>query len=136
MTKTAAHIAETRQKQAKKPTVYIASPYSSGDAAINTHFQCAVFDKLLNDGRVLPIAPLWSHFQHTVFPRPYQDWIKYDQELLHLYDCCLRLNAVNTRAGYERSESKGADGEVKAFQEMGKPVFTSIDDLMTWVASL
>jgi len=54
----------------KKLVIYIASPYTSGDVAMNTHFQCKVFDELLSDGRVIPIAPLWSHFQHTVFPRP------------------------------------------------------------------
>src|SRR4051812_47449802 len=31
-----------------KPVVYIASPYSRGDAAINTHFQCQLWDKLMD----------------------------------------------------------------------------------------
>jgi hypothetical protein len=117
-----------------KPIVYIASPYSKGDAAINTHFQCQVFDVLLTDGRVLPVAPLWSHFQHLLFPRPYKDWIEYDREMLHLYDCCLRLSATNTALEYTMRESSGADAEVEAFKQMGKPVFFSIEELLTWVA--
>jgi hypothetical protein len=116
-----------------KPTVYIASPYTKGDVAINTYFQCKVFDELLTDGRVLPVAPLWSHFQHTVFPRPYQDWIQYDQEMLRLYDCCLRLDATLDRLNYVQHESSGADAEVKTFKAMGKPVFFSIEELYTWV---
>jgi hypothetical protein len=82
---------------------------------------------------VWPIAPLWSHFQHTVFPRPYEDWIAYDQALLHLYDACLRLTAELTTVGYRQHESTGAENEVKSFQTMGKPVFYSIEELYAWV---
>jgi hypothetical protein len=116
-----------------KPVVYIASPYTRGDVAMNTHFQCKVFDRLLSDGKVWPIAPLWSHFQHTVFPRPYEDWIAYDQALLHLYDACLRLTADLPAVGYNQHESTGAEKEVTSFQSMGKPVFYSIEELYRWV---
>ncbi len=116
-----------------KPIVYIASPYTKGDVAMNTHYQCKVFDQLLSDGKVWPIAPLWSHFQHTVFPRPYQDWIDYDQALLHLYDACLRLTAELPGVNYRQHESSGAEKEVKTFQLMGKPVFHNIEELYQWV---
>jgi hypothetical protein len=116
-----------------KPTVYIASPYTKGDVAINTYFQCKIFDQLLTDGRVLPVAPLWSHFQHTVFPRPYQDWIQYDQDMLRLYDCCLRLDATLDRLNYVQHDSSGADAEVETFKRLKKPVFFSVDDLLKWV---
>ena len=117
----------------KKTTVYIASPYSKGDPAMNAHFQCKVFDQLLTDGRVLPVAPLWSHFQHILFPRQYRDWINYDQQMLRLYDCCLRLNADIPELGYFEERSEGADKEVKTFEAIGKPVFYSIPDLYGWV---
>lgn len=39
------------QGRDRKPIVYIASPYTGGDVAINTHFQCRVFDQLLEDGK-------------------------------------------------------------------------------------
>ena len=117
----------------KKPVVYIASPYSRGDAAINTHSQCRVFDKLLTEDLVTPIAPLWSHFQHTLFPRAYEDWIKYDQSLLHLYDACLRLDSEDPRTKYVETQSSGADNEVATFKSMGKPVFFSIPDLYSWI---
>ena len=116
-----------------KPTVYIASPYSQGDVAINTHFQCKIFDQLLTDGLVLPVAPLWSHFQHLLFPRPYKDWIKYDQDMLHLYDCCLRLNAEFLTLDYIEIKSTGADAEAETFIKYSKPVFYSIEDLYKWV---
>jgi len=118
-----------------KAVVYIASPYSKGDPAINTHFQCMIFHQLMNDGRVWPVAPLWAHFQHIVFPRPYQDWIDYDKALLRLYDACLRVNPSFPELNYSETQSSGADGEVEYFKSTGKPVFCSIDDLYAWVDS-
>jgi hypothetical protein len=115
-----------------KKIAYIASPYTKGDVAVNTRFQCEIFDKLLTDGKVLPVAPLWSHFQHLLFPRPYQDWIRYDQEMLHLYDCCLRLPATNSALAYREEQSTGADAEVATFQSMRRPIFYSIEDLYEW----
>ena len=94
-----------------------------------------VFDRLLSDKRVLPVAPLWTHFQHLLFPRPYQDWIDYDQEMLKLYDCCLRLDAELIEPPYAQAESQGADAEVEAFRKLGKPIFFSIDSLYQWVAT-
>ena len=116
-----------------KPTVYIASPYTRGDPAMNTHFQCKIFDQLLGDGKVLPVAPLWSHFQHVLFPRPYQDWINYTQAMLKLYDCCLRLSTTLPHMGYDVSESPGADAKVETFRRLDKPMFFSIDELYRWV---
>jgi hypothetical protein len=116
-----------------KPVVFVASPYTKGDVAINVHFQCEVFDRLLNDGLVVPLVPLWTHFQHTVFPRPYSDWVAYDQEILKLCDCCLRLNVEHKQLNYVQSESSGADAEVEAFRVFQKPVFFAIDGLYGWV---
>lgn len=115
-----------------KPTVFIASPYTRGDPAINTHFQCAIFDRLLSDGIVLPVAPLWSHFQHTIFPRAYEEWIAYDQAMLPLYDCCLRLAARHQRTAYVEEVSRGADAEAESFRRLGRPVFCSIEELYAW----
>jgi len=103
---------------------------------MNTHFQCKVFDRLLTDGKVWPVAPLWSHFQHTVFPRPYRDWVAYDQALLHLYDACLRLTAELPELAYRQHESSGAEGEVETFLLLGKPVFETFEDLYAWVDAL
>lgn len=117
----------------QRPVVYIASPYTQGDVAMNVHFQCKVFDQLLADGKVIPVAPLWSHFQHTLFPRSYEEWVSYDQSLLHLYDACLRLNVDVSALHYHQTESRGADSEVDAFRRLGRPVFFSLDDLYGWV---
>jgi len=116
-----------------KPIVYIASPYTKGDQAINTHYQCKIFSQLMDDGKVWPVAPLWTHFQHTVFPRPYEEWIAYDKALLPLYDACLRLDAEMPELNYFVSESSGADSEAAYYKSAGKPVFYSIEELYNWV---
>lgn len=67
----------------------------------------------------LPFAPLYSHFQHMVHPRPYSDWIQIDLEWVAVCDCVLRLEG----------ESTGADGEEEYALELGKPVFKSIEAL-------
>jgi len=121
----------------RKPLVYVASPYTKGDPTINTHFQCKVFDQLLTDNLVIPFVPLWSHFQHCVLPRHYQDWINYDLEFIRAagFDACLRLNAELPELDYLITESSGADGEVALFTELGKPTFYSIEELHEWAVN-
>lgn len=116
-----------------KPIVYIASPYTKGDPAINTYCQMRAFHELMDDGLVWPVVPLMSHFLHLARPRPYQDWIDYDLALLDRYDACLRINAKYGAMDYLVTESSGADGEVKRFREAGKPVFYSKEALYRWV---
>jgi hypothetical protein len=118
--------------QIKKPVVYIASPYTKGDPAINVRFQCEVFDRLLSSGLCWPVAPLWSHFQHTVFPRNYKDWIEYDLAMIAKYDACVRLTSEFDPMNYFVHDSDGADGEVREFLLQGKPVFYTIKDLLGW----
>lgn len=98
--------------------VYIASPYTLGDVAVNVKRQIDMANQLMNRG-FAPFWPLHSHFQHLVCPRPYEDWIKVDLEWVLVCDAVLRLTG----------ESKGADGEVKYANDHGIPVFTSVSEL-------
>ncbi len=98
--------------------VYIASPYTKGDVAINVKKQIDTVDVLINKGFV-PFAPLYFHFQHLVHPRPYEDWIELDLKWLEVCDCLLRLSG----------KSKGADKEVKKARKLGLPIFYSLEDL-------
>jgi hypothetical protein len=70
--------------------VYIASPYTKGDIAVNVKRQIDTADELISKG-FAPFAPLYSHFQHLVHPRAYQDWIKLDLEWIKACDVLLRL---------------------------------------------
>lgn len=98
--------------------VYIASPYTKGDVAVNVKRQLDCVDTLMNFG-FAPFAPLYSHFQHMAYPRPYEDWIKIDLEWVKVCDCLLRLGG----------ESSGADGEVKFAKQNNIPIFYSLTDL-------
>lgn len=92
--------------------IYIASPYTKGDVAVNVRVQLQMANRLMDLG-FAPFAPLYSHFQHMAFPRPYEDWIKIDLEWVKVCDAVLRLPG----------ESKGADGEVEFAQQNNIPVF-------------
>lgn len=102
-------------------TVYIASPYTKGDVAINVKTQLDCVNKLMDSG-FAPFAPLYSHFQHMAHPRPYEDWMKVDFEWVLRCDCLLRLPG----------ESSGADREVKLAKENYKKVFFSVDELINF----
>ena len=105
----------------KKIKVYIASPYTIGDTAVNVRRQIDCYDELVDKG-FYPYAPLYSHFQHMVHPRHYTDWLEIDNVWVLTCDCLLRLDG----------ESSGADGEVKLATENRIPVFRSVDDLVEY----
>lgn len=98
--------------------IYIASPYTIGDTAINVKRQIDAAEELINLGYA-PFAPLLSHFQHMVHPQPHEVWLDIDLTWLLQCDAVLRLDG----------ESKGADIEVSAAKDHGIPVYYSIDDL-------
>ena len=99
--------------------VYIASPYTKGDVAVNVKRQLDMVDLLMDHG-FAPFAPLYSHFQHMAHPRAYQDWIKMDMEWVKICDCVLRLEG----------ESSGADNEIKLAKLEGLDVFYHVEDLI------
>ena len=99
--------------------VYIASPYTKGDVALNVKAQLDAYNTLLEAG-FAPFAPLMSHFNHMAHPQPYEVWLKVDLEWVERCDIVLRLPG----------ESSGADGEVKFAQEKGIPVYFSINELI------
>lgn len=101
-----------------KVKVYIASPYTIGDVAVNVKAQLDMVDVLMDKG-FAPFAPLYSHFQHMAHPRPYKDWIEIDLVWVVACDCVLRIGGV----------SQGADNEVAVALDLGMPVFYNLGDL-------
>lgn len=99
--------------------VYIASPYTIGDVAVNVRRQMDAVDELIEYG-LLPFCPLYYHFQHLVHPRPYDDWLLLDIGWMLQCDAVLRLGG----------DSVGADKEVETAKENGIPVYYSIEDLI------
>ena len=101
--------------------VYIASPYTKGDIAVNVKTQMDNADMLIDFG-FAPFVPLYSHFQHMAHPRPYEDWTKLDNEWVRVCDCVLRLPG----------ESCGADKEVELAKSLNIPVFYSIVEIIKY----
>ena len=99
--------------------VYVASPYSIGDAEENVRRNLEAADLLMDFG-FAPYAPLLNHYQHQIRPRSYDDWLRLDMEWLAQCRAVLRLPG----------ESRGADLEVARAQELGIPVFYDIDLLV------
>ena len=100
-------------------TVYIASPYTLGDVGVNVSRQMEMVDILISKS-YCPFAPLYSHYQHIFKPRPYEDWMKIDVEMLKRCDVVLRLPG----------ESAGADREVSIAKKCGIPVVYSVKELV------
>jgi len=99
--------------------VYIASPYTLGDVAVNVKKSMDAFYELFQLGFV-PFSPIgMSHFIHMMHFIDYDKWLEYDFEWVKACDCLLRLPG----------ESKGADEEEKVAKENNIPVFYSIEEL-------
>jgi hypothetical protein len=102
--------------------VYIASPYTLGDVAVNVKVQMDCANELIGLG-FAPYVPLLSHFLHMANPRPYEDWTRIDKEWVIACDYVLRLPG----------ESKGADEEVRLAVLHGIPVACSVSELLARV---
>jgi len=98
--------------------IYVASPYTKGDVAMNVRRNIEAADRIAQAGLV-PFAPLLTHFWHLVIPHPYEFWCAQDLAWLERCDAILRLPG----------ESSGADAEVKHALKLGMPVFYSLEEL-------
>lgn len=101
--------------------VYIASPYTEGDAAQNVRLQINFANKLMNEG-FYPYTPLLSHFHHMIYERTYDDWMDHCMVWVDSCDCLLRVGG----------NSKGAEKEIEHAKDIGIPIFYNLNDLLTW----
>lgn len=102
----------------KKLRVYIASPYTIGDTAVNVRRQIDAANELMDMG-LLPFAPLMSHFHDMIHHRGWVSWMDWCLGWLESCDIILRLEG----------ESRGADMEVARAKELGTSVCYSINEL-------
>ncbi len=97
----------------KKLFVYIAGPYTKGDAVLNVRNAINASEKVVELGHV-PFVPHLYHFWHFYSPKPYQYWTKLDNEWIAKCDAIIRLPG----------ESSGSDAEVELAKQQGIPCFT------------
>lgn len=105
-------------KPCQGPSVFIASPYTLGDPAINARIQLDAWNYLFEHG-FTPVAPLQAHFQHIAHPRPYEDWIAYALWQLKQCKYCYRIDG----------ESSGADNELANAERWNIKIATSLPQL-------
>lgn len=97
--------------------IYIASPYTKGDVAINVRQSVLVADELAATGFV-PFAPLLFHFWHLISPQPYEFWTRMDMAWIDKCDAALRLPG----------DSSGADAEIARARDIGLPVYFGMEE--------
>ena len=68
-----------------------------------------------------PFCPHLTHFLHMNNWQPYEKWLEIDLAFLAHCEAAIRIPG----------ESAGADNEIKRANELGIPVFHSVDDLVT-----
>lgn len=98
------------------PKVFIASPYTLGDVAVNVKMAHDAFDFLLEHG-FFPVMPLLAHYQHLQHPRGYRDWIAYALTQLEGCNCMFRIPGTST----------GADNEELCANHWKIPVYNSLE---------
>jgi hypothetical protein len=109
----------------RKIRVYIASPYTKGDMAINVRTSFEMASVIRNYG-MMPIAPLRSHFEHMMFPKPVEKWLSEDMYYIDWCDIVLRMDG----------ESFGADFEVYYAVNRNKIVCSNVAEAVTWAEKL
>lgn len=98
--------------------IYIASPYTLGDTALNVRAQIEAAEEIINLGHV-PYVPLLTHFWHMISPHDHHYWMNLDRPWLLQCDAVLRLPG----------ESKGAEEEVRVAQIHKMMVFYSLQEI-------
>ena len=92
--------------------IYIASPYTKGDAAENVRRSLEEAESIVQAGNI-PFCPLLYHFWHFYNPHEYEFWIDLSKAWLKRCDALIRLPG----------ESAGADAEVAIALEYGLKVY-------------
>lgn len=99
--------------------VYVAGPYTRGDAAQNVAAAMRAGDELM-DGGFYPLVPHLTHFMHMMRQRAYKEWLALDDEFLRACHAVVRLPGM----------SDGADAEVSLAHTLGIPVYRGVRELL------
>ena len=98
--------------------IYVAGPYTKGDPVVNVATAIDAGDELANMGHY-PYIPHLSMFWHYRHSHEYNFWLDQDKAWLTCCNALLRLPG----------ESSGADKEVALAQELGIPVYYSVEEV-------
>jgi nucleoside 2-deoxyribosyltransferase len=96
-----------------KPLIYIAGPYTSPDAVLNTHKAVKAALSLRDAADCAVLIPHVTLLAHAIDPRDIDYWYSFDIDQMEHCDAVWRLDGPST----------GADREVDHAFAMGMPVF-------------
>lgn len=99
--------------EAKKPLVYVAGPYTQGNLDENIRRACTAGDFLWAYG-CAPFVPHLFHLWELISPKPYDEWLELDFDMLERCDAMIRIVG----------DSPGADKEEEYCEVLGIPVFS------------
>lgn len=107
-----------------RPLVYIAGPYTGPDPILNTHNAVIAGMRLWEEHDIPVVVPHLSLLAHIIYPMDLHEWYALDLHQLERCDALLRLPGP----------SDGADQEVAYAKHHDIPVFTTVNELLMWVA--
>lgn len=103
---------------ARKVKVYVSAPIRQGDTFANVAKALDIFNELIDLGYA-PYLPHVTVFAHMRKARPIDEWLAYDFEWIPTCDVLLRVPGP----------SEGCDREAALAEDMGLPVYGSVDEL-------
>ena len=98
--------------------IYISGPYSIGDKVMNVNRAIEAGNQILEIGAI-PFIPHLCHFWDMLTPRPLEDWMEIDYEMLRRCDGMLRLEG----------KSFGAQCEEVYASARKIPIYHSIEEV-------
>ena len=99
--------------------IYIAGPYTLPDKEVNVKKAIEVANEVWEAG-YFPYLPHLNHYWDLQTPHDYEDWLALDAEWLKQCDALIRIPGL----------SEGADYEVSLAEELGIPVYYSLDEMI------
>jgi hypothetical protein len=101
--------------------IYVAGPYSIGNREENVKEALTIGSQLLDLG-FFPYVPHLTHFWHTLYPRPKEDWMDLDFTFLEVCQGLFRIKGI----------SVGADIEENIARRNNIPIFYEIPELVVY----
>lgn len=117
-------VGNVRRVPAVKHLVYLAGPYSKPDPVLNMHEAIKVADRVLEFA--VPVIPHLTGIWHMVSPKPYDEWLEIDLQLMSRCDLVYRFGG----------ESSGADAEVAKAHEWGITVVFSLAEARALIQAM
>lgn len=105
--------------------VYVAGPYTKPYPPYNVRKAIDAAQELADAGH-FPYIPHLTMFWDMAYARPYDYWMRLDEEFLKVCEAVVRIPG----------ESSGADQEEKVAKKLGIPVFYSVKEFLEYTSKL